>query len=171
MSVLDLLASDRKIIFLDGAMGTQLGAAGLEMGGQNCVTNPEAVLAVHKKYAACGVDLLITNTLTMNRVNLESHSIGVDVRDVNLAGARLARAAAREGQYVLGDISSTGKMLKPYGPLPEDDAYVAVQGAGGHTGGGRSGRPHHRDHVRPARGPLRRARRQGSHAIFPSSPP
>ncbi len=123
MSLLELLDSDRKTIFLDGAMGTQLGEAGLEMGGQNNVTNPEAVLAVHELYADCGTDLLITNTLTMNRVNIETHKVGVDVREVNLAGARLAKAATRDGQYVLGDIGSTGKMLKPYGPLSEDDAY------------------------------------------------
>jgi 5-methyltetrahydrofolate--homocysteine methyltransferase len=127
MSLLQLFESDRKTIFLDGAMGTQLGQVGLEMGGQNSVTHPEAVLAVHERYAACGIDLLITNTLTMNSVNIESHNVGVDVREVNLAGARLARAAAREGQYVLGDMSSTGKMLKPYGPLPEEDAFAAFK--------------------------------------------
>ena len=97
MSLLDLLDGERKIVFLDGAMGTQLGEAGLEMGGQNCVTHPDAVLAVHELYADCGIDLLITNTLTMNRVNLESHSIGVDVRDVNLAGAKLR--GARDSEY------------------------------------------------------------------------
>jgi 5-methyltetrahydrofolate--homocysteine methyltransferase len=127
MSLLDLLNSDRETIFLDGAMGTQLGQAGLEMGGQNNVTNPEAVLAVHKVYAASGVDLLITNTLTMNRANLESHNVGVDVREVNLAGVRLAKAAAGAGQCVLGDMSSTGKMLKPYGQLSEDDAFAAFK--------------------------------------------
>ena len=127
MSLLELLESDRTTIFLDGAMGTQLGEAGLEMGGQNCVTNPEAVLAVHQKYAATRIDLLITNTLTMNRVNLESHNIGVDVREVNLAGVALAKQAAGRDQYVLGDMSSTGKMLKPYGPLAEDDAYEALR--------------------------------------------
>lgn len=127
MSVLELFAGDRKTIFLDGAMGTQLGEAGLEMGGQNDVTHPDAVLAVHERYADCGIDLLITNTLTMNRVNIESHKVGVDVREVNLAGARLAKAAARGGQYVLGDIGSTGKMLKPYGQLSEDDAYEAFR--------------------------------------------
>jgi 5-methyltetrahydrofolate--homocysteine methyltransferase len=124
MSLADLLASNKKTIFLDGAMGTQLGHAGLEMGGQNDVTNPDAVLAVHERYAAAGIDLLITNTLTMSRVSIESHKVGVDVREVNLAGARLARAAAREGQYVLGDISSTGKMLKPLGTLSEEDAHA-----------------------------------------------
>ncbi len=127
MSLLDLLSSERKTLFLDGAMGTQLGEMGLEMGGQNCVTHPEAVLAVHEKYSACGLDLLITNTLTMNRVNLDAHNVGVDVREVNLAGARLARQAARPGQYVLGDISSTGKLLKPYGPLAEEEAYEAFK--------------------------------------------
>jgi 5-methyltetrahydrofolate--homocysteine methyltransferase len=127
MNLLELLTSDRKTIFLDGAMGTQLGAAGLEMGGPTNLTHPEAVLDVHKRYSECGVDLLITNTLTMNRVNVESHNVGVDVRDVNLAGARLAKAAAHDGQYVLGDMSSTGKMLKPYGPLSEDDAYAAFR--------------------------------------------
>jgi 5-methyltetrahydrofolate--homocysteine methyltransferase len=127
MKLLELLASDRRTIFLDGAMGTQLGEAGLEMGGPTNLTHPEAVLDVHKRYSDCGIDLLITNTLTMNRVNVESHKVGVDVREVNLAGARLAKAATRDGQYVLGDISSTGKMLKPYGPLSEDDAYAAFR--------------------------------------------
>jgi 5-methyltetrahydrofolate--homocysteine methyltransferase len=127
MSLLELLSSKRETIFLDGAMGTQLGQAGLEMGGQNSVTNPEAVLAIHERYAACGIDLLITNTLTMNSINIGSHKVGVDVREVNLAGVRLARAAAREVQFVLGDMSSTGKMLKPYGPLPEEEAFTAFK--------------------------------------------
>lgn len=91
------------------------------------MTHPEAVLAVHKKYSACGIDLLITNTLTMNRVNLDAHNVGVQVREVNLAGAKLAKQAARPGQYVLGDISSTGKLLKPYGPLAEEDAFAAFK--------------------------------------------
>jgi 5-methyltetrahydrofolate--homocysteine methyltransferase len=125
--LVDLIGGGRRAVFLDGAMGTQLGEAGLEMGGQNNVTHPDAVLAVHERYAACGIDLLITNTLTMNRINIESHKVGVDVREVNLEGARLARAAAREGQYVLGDMSSTGKMLQPYGQLSEDDARAAFR--------------------------------------------
>jgi 5-methyltetrahydrofolate--homocysteine methyltransferase len=127
MTLADLLASERKVIFLDGAMGTQLGRAGLEMGGQTNLTHPEAVLAVHRSYAACGIDLLITNTLTMNRANIESHNLQVDVREVNLAGVRLAKQAAGPDQYVLGDMSSTGKLLKPFGPLSEEEAYAAFR--------------------------------------------
>jgi len=127
MNLLEFLSDNKKITLLDGAMGTQLAEAGLEMGGQSNITHPDAVLAVHRQYVDCGVDLLITNTLTMNRINIESHNVGVDVREVNLAGARLAKAAARGGQYVLGDMGSTGKMLKPYGDLSEDDAYAAFK--------------------------------------------
>ena len=39
----------------------------------------------------------------------------------------MAKEAAGQGRYVLGDMSSTGKMLKPYGPLSEDDARAAFR--------------------------------------------
>jgi 5-methyltetrahydrofolate--homocysteine methyltransferase len=59
----------------------------------------------------------------MNRIYIERHNVGVDVRDVNRAGAKLARQAANGGQYVLGDISSTGQMLEPYGDYKESQFY------------------------------------------------
>lgn len=108
-------------ILLDGAMGTELAAAGLEMGGQICLSYPDAVLAIHRKYSKLGCNILIANTLTMNRVYIETHALGVNVTEVNLAGARLARSAAGEEQYVLGDISSTGQLLEPYGDYSETE--------------------------------------------------
>ncbi len=124
-------------ILIDGAMGTNLAAAGLEMGGQNNLVHPDEVLAIHRRYAGVGCDLLITNTLTMNRIYLETHKVGVDVKEVNLAGARLARAAAGPEQFVLGDISSTGQMLEPYGEYTEAQFYETFkeQAAILHAGG------------------------------------
>ena len=119
--------SNKKTILLDGAMGTQLAEAGLEMGGQINVTNPKEVLAIHKQYAACGIQLLITNTLTMNRIYIESHKLGVDVREVNLTGVKLAKSAAHKNQYVLGNISSTGQLLEPNGELTEANAYQSFK--------------------------------------------
>lgn len=112
-----------KTILLDGAMGTQLAEAGCQMGGENCLSNPETVQDIHRKYLNCGSELIITNTLTMNRIYIETHNLGIDVREVNLAGASLAGEVTGEGQFVLGDISSTGRMLKPNGDLSEQDAY------------------------------------------------
>jgi 5-methyltetrahydrofolate--homocysteine methyltransferase len=127
MKLSDLLADKQRVVFIDGAMGTQLAQAGVEMGGQSNLGHPDAVLAVHLQYVECGADLIITNTFTMNRVNVESHGIKVDVRDVNLAGAKLARKAAGADCWVLGDMGSTGKMLKPHGDLTEEAAYAAYR--------------------------------------------
>ena len=113
----------QETILLDGAMATELEKFGLEMGGQNNLTNPEKVLDIHRRYANCGCNILITNTLTMNRIYVESHSISVNVREVNMTGARLARQAAGKDLYVLGDISSTGKLLEPYGECSELEFY------------------------------------------------
>jgi 5-methyltetrahydrofolate--homocysteine methyltransferase len=126
---MDLLAyiQSKNIVLLDGAMGTRLDEAGLEMGGQNNVTHPQNVLDIHKEYAQCGCDILITNTLSMNRIYIETHRLDIDVSEVNLAGASLAKSAADDRQYVLGDIGSTAKLLEPCGSLAEKDAFEAFQ--------------------------------------------
>ncbi len=113
----------KELILIDGSMGTQLDDRGSVMGGQSNLSHPEQVLEIHENYSTCGCDILITNTLTMNRIFIETHKIEVDVREVNLTGVKLARKAAGQDQYVLGDISSTGKLLEPYGDLPESAAY------------------------------------------------
>ncbi|KKK58647.1 hypothetical protein LCGC14_3042340, partial [marine sediment metagenome] len=84
---------------------------------------PEAVLEIHREYCQAGCNGLTTNTLTMNRIYIETHNVGVNVCEVNKAGTELARQAASEGQYVLGDISSTGQLLEPYGSYKESQFY------------------------------------------------
>ena len=115
----------KDLILLDGAMGTQLAERGAAMGGQSTVSHPDQVLAIHKDYAQCGCHILITNTFAMNRVYIETHKIDVDVREVNVSGAQLAKQAVGPDQYILGDMSSTGKLLEPYGDLKESAAYEA----------------------------------------------
>jgi 5-methyltetrahydrofolate--homocysteine methyltransferase len=123
-------------ILLDGAMGTQLAVAGLDMGGHNNLSHPDQVLCIHEKYAQIGCDILTTNTLTMNRIFIESHAVGVDVREVNLAGVRLARDAAVPGQLVFGDISSTGQLLEPYGNCTEEKVFETFQEQAGYLAEG-----------------------------------
>ncbi|MCP4256631.1 MAG: hypothetical protein GY774_03780, partial [Planctomycetes bacterium] len=100
---------------------------GLSMGGQTNLTNPDVVLDIHKEYSQSGCHILTTNTFTMNRIYIETHNVDVDVREVNLAGTKLARLAAYKDQYVLGDVSTTGKLLEPYGDLSESFAYEACK--------------------------------------------
>jgi 5-methyltetrahydrofolate--homocysteine methyltransferase len=122
MDFLEFLRN-KDVILLDGAMGTELDKRGLMSRGQNNIDAPEAVLEIHQEYSRCGCDALTTNTLTMNRIYIETHNVGVSVRDVNRAGAELARQAVDKSQYVLGDISSTGQLLEPYGTYKESQFY------------------------------------------------
>lgn len=112
-----------KILLLDGAMGTQLANLDLPMGGQNNIDNPDAVSSIHKRYVDSGCHILITNTLTMNRIYIESHKLDIDVREVNLMGVKLARAATGNERHVLGDMGASGKILEPFGELSESDAF------------------------------------------------
>jgi 5-methyltetrahydrofolate--homocysteine methyltransferase len=112
----------QKIILLDGAMGSQLIKRGSEAGVSN-ITNPDMVLEIHRGYAQCDCHALIANTLTMNRIYIETHNLDIGVREVNIAGVELAKQVAGENQYVLGNLSSTGQMLEPYGTYKESDFY------------------------------------------------
>jgi len=114
-----------EIILLDGAIGTELDKRGLMGRAGNNLDAPGAVLDIQREYAACGCDALTTNTLTMNRIYIETHNLGVSVRDVNKAGAELARRAAGKERFVLGNLSSTGQLLEPYGTYNESQFYDA----------------------------------------------
>jgi 5-methyltetrahydrofolate--homocysteine methyltransferase len=116
---------EKDVILLDGAIGTELGKHGLMGRARPNLDNPEVVLEIQREYAQCGCNAITTNTLTMNRIYIESHKVGVPVQDVNRAGVELAKKAVSEGQYVLGNIGSTGQLLEPYGTYKESQFYDA----------------------------------------------
>lgn len=124
MDFLGFLKS-KPVVLLDGAMGTQLDKKGLMLRGRANLEAPQAVLDVHREYLEAGCDVLITNTLTMNRIYIETHHVGVPVRDVNRAGVELARQAAGSDRCVLGNMSSTGQLLEPYGTYTESQFHDA----------------------------------------------
>lgn len=112
------------LILLDGAMGTQLFASGIEAGKCNDYLNiesPDIVSGIHKAYLQAGSDAILTNTFGANRFALARHGLAEEVDRINTAGAKLARQAAGEEKYVLGDIGPTGDFLKPLGNLEPDD--------------------------------------------------
>ncbi len=118
----ELLQKKRVVIF-DGGMGSSLAGRGCDSSGKSNLTSSDAVSEIHREYGEAGADVLITNTFTMNRINIESHSLDIDVREVNAAGVSLARQAAGQKRLVFGDIGPTGQLLEPYGSYTEDQFY------------------------------------------------
>jgi len=115
------------VIVLDGAMGTELVRRGVESVAAANLTRPDIVSAIHDEYFKAGSNAVITNTLTMNRIFVESHGMDIDVKGVNVAGAAIARASAKGKGFVLGNLSSTGQMLEPYGTYAEADFLKAFK--------------------------------------------
>lgn len=119
---------EQGVFLLDGAMGTQLFARGIEPGVCNDAINvesPETVLEIHRAYLGAGSDAVITNTFGANRYTLARHGHAEKVHQINQAGADVARRAAGEERYVLGDIGPTGDFLEPLGTLKAADLKEA----------------------------------------------
>lgn len=133
------------VFFIDGAMGTELFARGAKAGQCNDALNIDAdgraiVKAVHTSYFAAGCDAVITNTFGANGVALGRHGLADKAVEINIAGAGIARSAAGDDKYVLGDIGPCGDFLEPLGMLKADDlADIFKQQAQGLADGGVDG--------------------------------
>ena len=118
------------LLLLDGGMGTELIARGIEVGTCNDYLNidsPELVCDIHRAYVQAGSDAVITNTFGANRYALARHGLAEQAVKINQAGAQLARRAAGEQKYVLGDIGPSGDFLEPLGTRKSDelrDAFI-----------------------------------------------
>ncbi|MCA1687724.1 MAG: homocysteine S-methyltransferase family protein [Actinobacteria bacterium] len=123
------LLEDR-ILVGDGAMGTLLGERGVGFGhpyARANLSHPEMVAVIHEEYLRAGANVIETNTFSANRYKLEIHDLEDCVRQVNVAGAYLARKAADtvasgEKALVLGAIGPLGRPLAPIGPVSLDEA-------------------------------------------------
>ncbi len=115
-------------LLADGALGTELQAAGLAAGAPGepwCVEHPELVEAVHRRYVEAGAELLLTNTFGASRPRLERHGAAGRVAELNRAAVALARRAAGERALVLGDIGPFGGVLAPVGEDAPEEALAA----------------------------------------------
>jgi len=132
-----------ELFLLDGAMGTQLIALGIEIGSSNDYLNidsPDIVSDIHLAYLKAGCDAVITNTFGANQYALARYGLDKETAKINEAGARLARLAAGEEKYVLGDIGPSGGFLEPLGTLkPDELRYAFALQAKGLIAGGVDG--------------------------------
>jgi 5-methyltetrahydrofolate--homocysteine methyltransferase len=102
----------QRIAIIDGAMGTMIqryklteadfrgerfATHGKDLKGNNdllVLTRPDVIDAIHRQYLAAGADLIETNTFGATSVAQEDYGLGPIAREMNVAAARVARAAA-----------------------------------------------------------------------------
>lgn len=148
-------AAAERILILDGAMGTQIQALGLNEddytghgSGHVCrhhsehpqqgnndlliLTQPEAVEEIHYRYAMAGADIVETNTFSATTIAQADYGLQNAVHDLNVEGARvvrraLDRATAMDGRprFVAGAIGPTNRTAS-MSPDVNDPGFRAV---------------------------------------------
>jgi methionine synthase I (cobalamin-dependent)/5,10-methylenetetrahydrofolate reductase len=113
-------------VLCDGAMGTLLYAKGIFI--NRCydelnLSQPELIRGVHHDYLHAGAEIIETNTFGGNSVRLARHSLADRVRDINLAGAHVARDAAKSFDvWVAGSVGPLGIRIEPLGKTSFEEA-------------------------------------------------
>lgn len=141
----------QRIFVLDGAMGTMVQSLHLDetaVRGRQfaehsrplknfidilCLTRPEIITDIHRRYLEAGADIIETNTFGATRVAMEDFQLEHLVRELNLAAAACARHAADEytartpdkPRFVAGSIGPTSKTAS-ISPNVEDPGFRAV---------------------------------------------
>ncbi|MCD8266774.1 MAG: homocysteine S-methyltransferase family protein, partial [Prevotellaceae bacterium] len=125
----------KRILLLDGAMGTMIQARRLSEAGRLadllCLTRPDVVSDIHRLYLEAGADIITTNTFSSQRVSLADYGKEALVREINREAARIARAAALEystkgkPRFVVASIGPTSKSLS-ISPDVEQPAARAI---------------------------------------------
>lgn len=129
--VLAQLLAERDYLIVDGATGTNLMARGLPAGRPPDLWNvdgQEHVAWLHESMIAAGADIILTNTFGSNPCRLKLDKAEDRTAEINLAGARLARAAADAVDrpvVVAGSVGPTGELMEPFGTLTADAAEAA----------------------------------------------
>ncbi len=116
----------KRILILDGAMGTELQKRGLPAGvcpEAWCRANPEAVAQIHASYREAGADLVYSATFGANRIKMGRYGL-TNVRETNRELAAIAKRAVGAKGLVAGDIGPTGHFVAPFGDLPFEEAVT-----------------------------------------------
>ncbi len=114
------------LLFLDGAMGTQLQKKGLKPGELPetwNLTHPEAVKAVHKSYFDAGCNVVCTNTFGANLLKFDRDALArVISAAVKIAKEAREESTAPQEKFIALDLGPCGKLLEPMGDYPFEEA-------------------------------------------------
>ncbi len=105
----------KRILILDGAMGTMLQRKGLQGNSESFnLTNPETIGEIHNEYIEAGADIITTNSFSANSISQSEYNLSDQAGQMAEVAARIARKAADEAPrkiWVAGSVGPTSKSL------------------------------------------------------------
>jgi 5-methyltetrahydrofolate--homocysteine methyltransferase len=142
---------NKRILVLDGAMGTMIQAYSLEeedfrgekfkdyessLKGNNdllSITQPKIIEEIHRKYLQAGADILETNTFSSNSISMADYNMEDLVYELNFESAKIAKSLTKEftqknlskPRFVAGSIGPTNKTAS-MSPDVSDPGFRAI---------------------------------------------
>lgn len=113
-----------KILFLDGATGSNLMRAGMPSGvcpEQWILDNQETLIRLQEAYVQAGSNILYAPTFSANRIKLAEYGLQDHQREMIHQLVALSRQAAGNCAYIAGDLTMTGEQLAPIGKMAFED--------------------------------------------------
>lgn len=105
----------KRILILDGAMGTMLQRKGLQGNSESFnLTNPETIGEIHNEYIEAGADIITANSFSASSISQSEYNLSEKAGQMAEAAARIARKAADEAPrkiWVAGSVGPTSKSL------------------------------------------------------------
>ena len=105
----------KRILILDGAMGTMLQRKGLQGNSESFnLTNPETIGEIHNEYIEAGADIITANSFSANNISQSEYNLSEKAGQMAEAAARIARKAVGEAPrkvWVAGSVGPTSKSL------------------------------------------------------------
>lgn len=114
----------KRLVFLDGATGSNLMKEGLQPGvcpEKWILEHPEVLLRLQKAYVDAGSNILYAPTFGVNRIKLAEYGLENSIEEMTMKLVSLSKTAADDKAYVAGDITMTGRQLKPIGDMEFED--------------------------------------------------
>lgn len=116
----DLIEKNKGFLLLDGATGTNLMKAGMPVGvcpEKWILDNREVLLKLQKDYVKAGTNILYAPTFTTNRIKLSEYGLQEKQQWMIQELVNISKEAAGDKALVAGDITMTGRQLKPIGDM------------------------------------------------------
>ena len=111
---------ENRIIYLDGATGSNLMKVGMPMGvcpEKWILEHEQALIELQTSYIEAGTNILYAPTFTANRIKLAEYHLEDQIEEMNTRLIQLSKKTAGKKALVAADLTMTGKQLKPMGPL------------------------------------------------------
>lgn len=133
MTTLQAALEAQRPLLLDGAMGTMIQSYGYREGINDllCITHPEVIRDIHRRYLEAGANIIETNTFNAQRISLADYGCEHQVKEINTAAVRIAREAiaaipsSSRPRFVVGSVGPTNKSLS-MSPDISDPALRAI---------------------------------------------